>query len=468
MKKFLLLLGWLWVLSAQSQTFPVNNLTVAGTALFSGQATFSTFPFGPTATIGDSSTKLATTAFVASGFAGLASPGFSGIPTAPTAALGTNSIQLATTAFVAAHDPCINILDFGGNNSAGTNNDTALNSALAAASSVLDACVYFPPGQYNFGANVTYTFPNRFSAVTIRGAGQETTQLIWAGGGGLTLNMDGTYTSFHVQDMTIVSGTSGSGVGLTLLQQAGAQTAPGNQAMSDVTRVAFRGSDGYAATKYWNTDISMSGVSQINFIGDNFYGPSPAAGIGVSLNGTAAAVATVENFTDCIFNQLSSGIVYGTDVQGVSVSQSNFTGDVNGISVPGGEVNLDQLVFIGNQVEATSAGISAASYVPDALISGNLFIVPANALAVQLVPSGLFTIYGNSIHGLSTSNTNGFVIGSSNFGGVITGNSIYNILTGIFLQSTSSHVNVQSNFYNGVTTPVQNSGTSNTVGGGSN
>jgi len=55
---------------------------------------------GTTPTAGDNTTKMATTAFVATSFAPLASPTFTGTPAAPTATAGTNTTQLATTAFV--------------------------------------------------------------------------------------------------------------------------------------------------------------------------------------------------------------------------------------------------------------------------------------------------------------------------------------------------------------------------------
>lgn len=54
----------------------------------------------PTATAGDNSTKAASTAFVATSFAPLASPVLTGVPQAPTAVAGTNTDQIATTAFV--------------------------------------------------------------------------------------------------------------------------------------------------------------------------------------------------------------------------------------------------------------------------------------------------------------------------------------------------------------------------------
>jgi hypothetical protein len=53
-----------------------------------------------TPTAGTNNTQVATTAFVATSFAPLASPTFTGIPLAPTAAVTVNTTQLATTAFV--------------------------------------------------------------------------------------------------------------------------------------------------------------------------------------------------------------------------------------------------------------------------------------------------------------------------------------------------------------------------------
>ena len=80
-----------------------NDISGASGALLASPA-FSGTPTAPTPALGDNSTRLATTAFVASqsGFAPLASPAFSGVPTAPTAAVGVNTTQLATTAYVLA------------------------------------------------------------------------------------------------------------------------------------------------------------------------------------------------------------------------------------------------------------------------------------------------------------------------------------------------------------------------------
>jgi len=69
---------------------------------FTGTPTLPTGTIATTQTAADSSTKLATTAFVTTADnlkANLASPTLTGTPLAPTAAAGTSTTQIATTAF---------------------------------------------------------------------------------------------------------------------------------------------------------------------------------------------------------------------------------------------------------------------------------------------------------------------------------------------------------------------------------
>ena len=107
-------------------TLQANDISAAG-GLINPNVALSGVPTAPTAAPGNSSTQIATTAFVAAaiiagsvttfngrsgavtlaaadisaaGGALLASPSFTGVPVAPTAAPGTNTTQLATCAFV--------------------------------------------------------------------------------------------------------------------------------------------------------------------------------------------------------------------------------------------------------------------------------------------------------------------------------------------------------------------------------
>jgi len=184
MKKLITLIaGLLWVVAASSQTFPVNNLVVNGTSQFTGQGNFTLSPTAPTPTAGDSSTKLATTAFV-SGAVATASPAV-----ANNTVLAATSTVFAPTVwrmgFVAAGDappllyvatalPCTlnagagdngsqvkgsngncwnasfgpgpaDVREWGAKADGSTNNTAAMQAAHATG-----RLIYYPQGQYNF------------------------------------------------------------------------------------------------------------------------------------------------------------------------------------------------------------------------------------------------------------------------------------------------------------------------------
>lgn len=77
----------------------LNNLggiALSGNNTFTGSNTFSGATTVPTRISGDNSTNAASTAFVATSFAVLASPIFTGMPQAPTGTAGTGGTQIAT------------------------------------------------------------------------------------------------------------------------------------------------------------------------------------------------------------------------------------------------------------------------------------------------------------------------------------------------------------------------------------
>ena len=150
-----------------------------------------------------------------------ASPALTGTPTAPTAAIGTNTTQLATTAYVAVHSGCKSILDYGGDNTGTSNNDTALTNTINASPSSRNVCVYMPPGTYKFGANYAYSFPTTGAAsFTLVGAGQDNTILTWAGGGGLRFNYYTATDNVTISGLSLTTGTTNTGTALLLNQNA--------------------------------------------------------------------------------------------------------------------------------------------------------------------------------------------------------------------------------------------------------
>lgn len=75
---------------------------VTAAQIFTSTALLGT-PTAPTATPGDNSTTISTTAFVTASFAPLASPTFTGSPSGPTPTTSDSSTRLATTAYVKAN-----------------------------------------------------------------------------------------------------------------------------------------------------------------------------------------------------------------------------------------------------------------------------------------------------------------------------------------------------------------------------
>jgi microcystin-dependent protein len=98
------------VAAAYVFTAPSNGTTVT----FSKSALLPANSTAVTATAGDNSTKIATTAFVATSFAPLASPPLTGTPTAPTPASTDSSTKIATTAYVTSAIPIGAVLPFAG------------------------------------------------------------------------------------------------------------------------------------------------------------------------------------------------------------------------------------------------------------------------------------------------------------------------------------------------------------------
>lgn len=375
--------------------------------------------------------------------------------TANTPAVGTNSTAVATSAFVAAHAPCYSILDNGGDNTGVSNNDTSWTATLGLGPTG-KKCIFFPAGTYKFGANVSYTLPSAAASVSILGAGSDLTQLQWAGGGGITINVVPN-ASFHIRDLSLGTGTTATGNALLLTQSTG-----GGLAQSDISGVTIRGSDGYAVTDYWANGIDIVSVNNVNVINTAIFGASTAAGSGAIISGTGTAIPVQFNFVADQFANLSIGINYGAFTQGVTVNQSNFTGDNTGINVPASLTGLDQLNVMNSQFNDTGNAIIENTFVENTMIHGNLFLIPNAQSGIFLSQSGGFSITGNTFNNANGTHTtnNGVVIGNtqSNLPGVISGN----FFTGmggsaVLLQATSNNVSVQGNSYIGNGTPVTNS-----------
>lgn len=393
--------------------------------------------------------------------------------TAPTLSLGTNTTGAATSAFVANHEGCPAIMDNGGDNT-GTNDNTAALAATLAKSPSTNLCAYFRPGTYKFlsrqNINVNST---SYSSVTLIGAGSEQTFLTFPGTAGIEFTLNSQYNVIHLRHMSITAGATNNGDGVYINQTTSPIADAANTPVSDITDVVLRGADGAGNTDYWSTGVEISNQSNVNFDNVTITGTNTQLGNGVYIHGTANDPPNVFNLSAFTANYLNVGFQYGNYVQGVTFNYSNFTGDNYGIVSAAGLSVLVQLAITNSQFNCFYSAVLLNTAIPDLLVHGNLFFIPGpstgDAEALALNQTGRYSITANSFAGYNTTtNTDGVVVNTNvSSSGVIAANSFDALGVGVVLQSPSSGNNVQSNAYHGVGTAVSNSGTGNTVGGGS-
>jgi len=368
---------------------------------------------------------------------------------------------------------------YGGIGNGIADNTATLNAAVAALPAS-GGCIAFPPGKYRFNSALSYTPSNAIYSLTLVGAGANNTTLYWPGTNGITLNYTGIQQTIHVRDLTFSTGDStGSYVGLTLKNS----NAIGISYFSDITRTNFRGDDGGAqvsGSDYWGVGVNVLAQSNINFDTDEFWGlASGSVGTGISLsgntsvyNGGNAGYGVIYNIAKCGFWWNGNGIQVVTLVQGVSITQSNFTNGTTGIWLKPSGTGFDELAVTGgNQFNTKGNQITIEQPFAHLIVSGNLFFVQANLAGIYIDINGWQnTIVNNAFYGLSNSGSIAIYVGGSNPSSVATGNMFNNLNIGVDLAGTSGW-NVQANSYGlsgsgPVTTHVANIGSpgANSVG----
>jgi hypothetical protein len=366
---------------------------------------------------------------------------------------------------VAAHAQCISITSYGGSGNGTTNNSPALASAFAALPSA-GGCITFPGGRYLFSTAVTLTYPASIYSLSLVGAGADATTLYFPSSNGITMKANSARQTIHVRDLAFTTGSAGSYSALTLNNSAPL----GIIMLSDIVRTDFRGDDGGNGSDYWANGVNVAGQSHINFDSDTFFGSAAAntAGVGILLNGNSGAspyFGIVYNIAKCSFFWIGTGLEIGSYIQGISVTQSNFTGGGTGIwALPGG-VGLAELAITGgNQFNTTINQIAIQQALTSLIMNGNLLFIQAGASGVffDAPGNGQSTIVNNVFWGLSTSGSTGIYVGYTSAGTVVTGNTFYNLATGVNLPGTSGW-NVQANGYQAVGIWVANIG-ANSVG----
>lgn len=318
--------------------------------------------------------------------------------------------------------------------------------------------VRFPCGRFKATTALTLS-PTNGKNVTIKGGGNNCTELFFSGSNGIVVNLANQYASATVEDIGIVTDdTTGAYTAVRYSLPAGIVN-PFN-ATNALNRVSIHGYDGYGTSTYWGIGFFQDKSSFVNLNDFNYAGATGNKGIGVKLQGDTGTsnFNVVTNIVSSNFAYYDKAIWYGTYYQGLAVTTTNFTGGAYGIYVPPGAAMVDQLSVTNSQFgQNATADISLGSKMSAFIATGNLFIPHGTAIATAgLVNS---SITANSFQAYSAGVGMALNIGSSGDTAesvAIGGNTILSLASGINIAS-GAVASISNNVTWNTTSPYTNS-----------
>jgi len=395
------------------------------------------------------------------------------------ASFGRGNAIFSDTGKIFSSPNTYNVIAYGANiTTPGFNNYTAIQGALTDAAN--GGTVYLPCGKYQIDAELTLTIATHRS-VTIQGDGQDCTILYFSGTDGIFITAVDITSSFHLKGMSITTGNINANTGVYATHTTGCNQYPGTNPESTVENVTFRGDDGYHQTEYWNIGLEVVDISNVNINGFAFHGPSAGTygGTGLILTGRKAAgsgnacspgadIGAVYSIDSSIISSAANGLVYGDEIQGVTISNTNF----QFLNNPGGGIyhhgdgivatgtNMDQLAVVNTQFGSLDHGILAnntSNPINSLSVSNSLFILYDGAYGLTL-NSSQFTVVGNVFTSGSGGTTLWGIDVLKSTQGVITGNSFNSLAIGVNLRSgvpAAYGISVKNNTWYNNTIDVQ-------------
>jgi hypothetical protein len=153
------------------------------------------------------------------------------------------------------------------------------------------------------------------------------------------------------------------------------------------------GADSGAISQYWTTGVDVFGLSMVNFTDVLCYGGG-TTGNGISVAGdaiTSPNFGIIYNFDRCTFLSLGVGLNYASYIQGVSVSQCNFTNCQTGIHIPLGAVGATQLAITASQFDCLGVNIFIQAPIAGLIVMGNLFYIATSGFGIVCSSTGFQT-----------------------------------------------------------------------------
>ena len=343
---------------------PANNgvLVTNGSGVPSISTTLPSGVTATTQTAGNNSTALATTAFVASSFAPLASPTFTGTPTLPTGTIattqtaGNNTTAVATTAFV-TNAVASSTISMGAIGSTANANGGSIASGvltLQPASASFGGVV--TTGTQSFAGAKTFNSNLTVSGATL-GVGSSNTSTSF-GISALNPGNATNSTAFGSSNLTNNTGTNNTGVGYLALSantSGTGNTAIGEAALNGITTASNNSAIGLGALSNNSSGSGNTGL-----------GTNTGGGNSTGSNNTFIGYAA-HTYTDGLTNSTSIGYNAQTDASNQIQLGNNLITNVrtSGSISAGGNITAN-----GVSIGTTSSGSTNTLMGQNALSAG--------------------------------------------------------------------------------------------------
>lgn len=338
----------------------------------------------------------------------------------------------------------------------GTTNNTAVFQALLTTAGANGGSISLPCGTFVIGGATTLTVAAGKSA-TVAGQGLCTT-LAYQGTNATAVAIGDVFSSIHWAHMRVTTNAAGTFTGLTAA--APNRGAPNLAPLFSVHHIFedlhFTGDDyATAAARYWSADLSITNLTNVQIDNVTSLGAlGGSSGTGVRLQGDATFMnpSVVINFKNYLSAYHNIGIDWENNVEGITVSSSNFQSNNFGIRANPTSADLSELAVVNSQFGSNAtAGILLSANVGQFALSNSLFELTGGA-QIGVAGTGVdFKIVGNSFGAPTSGPATGTAIflQTVNGYGTVSANSFSRLGAAIVANSASTYVDavISNNVY---------------------
>ena len=345
---------------------------------------------------------------------------------------------------------------FGAKTDGVTDDSAALLAAIAAVLALpTGGKVIIPAGRTLLASWISVNVPAG-KALTLEGAGAAASELHFSGSSGLDFQLlysGAAWGGLHLRDFSLIRGPTSpasADTGLNIWVSPTINQLYGG--IIDLRDLIIKGSS--PGVNQWKYSLVLSGVSSCSLDNIQITGINSTAvdqgDVLLTFQGfNANQYAVTLMITNSILIGASVGLLVGSWVQGVLVSNSSIVGSYDNIRWLGGTGLAEQLAVTNCSLAAGHRGV-LISQVNQSNVSGTVVLHFNTGVAdwagIEFDVGGLNTASCNNIVGAMGGAENGIVIKDSSGPNTIVGNTIYSILdTGIYLQGGTTNTTVVGN-----------------------